>query len=511
MSAVAVALGLIVTGGLTAVTFVNYHSDEHRLTSVDVQLTAAALDVAPVDVERRLDGPLNLVAGGAPVGAYTTGISSSLGKAGPFASSVLYRLRGSTPVVVGAVGAPTLAGPTSRALLGVIAAAVRSHALAVVWIRRPHAQRLGFALSASGPAGTFAAYASEVLPPNGRVTIPVHSPVGDLNFAIYFGPRARPGDLMETSASTLPLGSGSVSSRVSFGDRVITLVAAPRSPLEGGFAASIPWGVLGVGLLMTGLTALMAERLTRRRHTAELLAEENRRLYQVQRRVAETLQRSLLPRRLPELPSLEVAYRYQAGGAGVEVGGDWYDLVLVDGRTAFFSVGDVSGRGLQAATIMSMLRNSITAYASEGSEPEEVLARLNRLIDLADDGRFATLLCGRFDLLTGVGMLANAGHLEPLVISEGACTGLRTVVGLPVGVGGEYVPVRFSLRPGDVLLCYTDGLVERRHESLTDNIERLRQLMSIDLPLESLLDRALQQVGAGALDDIALMGMRWTG
>ena len=164
----------------------------------------------------------------------------------------------------------------------------------------------------------------------------------------------------------------------------------------------------------------MTERLVRRRRYAEQLAEENRRLYGEQRNVSLTLQRSLLPKELPNIDGVEFAARYIPGESGIEVGGDWYSAIAVDDHRFAFVVGDVSGRGLAAATIMAGLRYTIRAYAALGYSPARILEMAAREINIGSDGHFATVLVGLVDNDRHEVTLANAGHLPALLLSEGA-------------------------------------------------------------------------------------------
>src|SRR6185437_12643526 len=142
-----------------------------------------------------------------------------------------------------------------------------------------------------------------------------------------------------------------------------------RVPLAGTLPKDLPWIIAVLGSLLTIAATLMTLRLTQRRRGAEELAgrlevtaNENERLYAEQRGIAQTLQHALLPDRLPELPGIQASARYEAGEEGVEIGGDWYDVIDLDGRRLLLVVGDVSGHGLRAATTMAALRYAIRAY-----------------------------------------------------------------------------------------------------------------------------------------------------
>ena len=214
-------------------------------------------------------------------------------------------------------------------------------------------QRFGYLMPFVGPGGTYIASGGEALPSSRRLVIPSRSPDAGLNVAIYFGKTTSSAALIETNVSHLPL-TGTVSTAiVPFGSSVLTLVVSPMSPLAGTWSELLPWGILVVGILFTVGVVIMTERLIRRRRQAEQLAEENRRLYGEQRNASLTLQRSLLPKGLPTIDGVEFAARYIPGESGIEVGGDWYSAIAIDEHRFAFVVGDVSGRGLAAATIMA--------------------------------------------------------------------------------------------------------------------------------------------------------------
>lgn len=240
-------------------------------------------------------------------------------------------------------------------------------------------------------------------------------------------------------------------------------------------------------------------------------AIENARLYERERGIAETLQRSLLPKTLPEIPGAAVATRYLPAKAEVEVGGDWYDVfVLQDGRVGLV-MGDVAGRGIRAASVMGQLQNSLRAYALEGYTPAAVMERLNRILDPSE---MATLCYLQFDPATWTIQYANAGHPPPLVISpEGSAVFLEN--GAPPVGGMALVTYRneiASLSPGSTIILYTDGLVEVRGESIDDGLARLVRAVE-EWPggnLDGLLDRILKGLlgGESAIDDVALVALR---
>ena len=236
------------------------------------------------------------------------------------------------------------------------------------------------------------------------------------------------------------------------------VVVAPRSDLGGGLLRNLPWIVAVAGLVLTGTSVAAVSLLASRRRRAELLAEENARLYAHQRTVAETLQHSLLPSHLPTITGGEIAAVYRAGGEGLDVGGDWYDVLAPAEDRLVLVVGDVSGRGLDAAAVMAALRFSIRAYAADGDGPGTILGKLNHLLSVRDAGHFATVLCGVVDLRTRQSTWASAGHFGPLLATLDPPTAVPVAVppGPPVGValGMTYREVRHPL-PDRAHCCCT--------------------------------------------------------
>ena len=152
------------------------------------------------------------------------------------------------------------------------------------------------------------------------------------------------------------------------------------------------------------------------------IADENRRLYSEQRSIAQTLQHALLPERLPKIRGVETSARYEAGVEGVDIGGDWYDLIALDDHRLLLVVGDVSGRGVRAAATMASLRYAIHAYAAQNDPPATILTKLSKLVNVGATGQLATILCALIDVEAHELTVTSAGHLPPLLISDGTGT-----------------------------------------------------------------------------------------
>jgi len=251
----------------------------------------------------------------------------------------------------------------------------------------------------------------------------------------------------------------------------------------------------------------VAEDLARRAG----MAIENAVLYARQRGIAETLQRSLLRKELPDMPGVTVAARYLPAKTEAEVGGDWYDLfALPDGRIGMV-MGDVAGRGIEAASVMGQLQHALRAYAMEGHAPAIVMERLNTLLELKD---LATLLFLIFDPAKWTVTYANAGHLPPLTIAPDGQVSMLEDGSPPLG-GSPLTMYRESTTtfvPGTTIVLYTDGLIEVRGESIDVGMTRLSDVLAGrgKGDLEALLDRILSVLlgGEGAADDVALLALR---
>jgi PAS domain S-box-containing protein len=244
-------------------------------------------------------------------------------------------------------------------------------------------------------------------------------------------------------------------------------------------------------------------------------ALERARLYEHEHRVAETLQRSLLPAQLPSLPGMSLAASYLPGGAGLQVGGDWYDALELPGGGLALVAGDVVGHGVEAAAAMGQLRNAVRVQLVAGDTPAAVLERVNELVHMTGVGDMATMACAV--LAPGGGRLtyAIAGHPPPLLVDPGGrarfLEGGRSV---PLGALAH---VRFAaddveVEPGSTIVLYTDGLVERRGEPIDARLRRLQEAAGEAAVLDAepfvahLLAR-LADVGTQA-DDVAVLALR---
>jgi anti-sigma regulatory factor (Ser/Thr protein kinase) len=233
-------------------------------------------------------------------------------------------------------------------------------------------------------------------------------------------------------------------------------------------------GVLHVGSLQLRLFGPSDLEVLQRAGDRAALAI-NGRLAEQDRGLADALQRSLIPQ-LPELPGLTLEARYLPA-AEAKLGGDWYDAFLLPGGSLGLAIGDVSGRGFRAAALMGQLRSGLRACAMAVRSPALAAERLSELLRQLDPQRTATLLFIALDPQRGRIEMMSAGHPPPLVVHhDGRCSYLELPTGVPLGAVryATYEDAEATLDPGDALLLYTDGVIERPGESMDIGLERLR-------------------------------------
>jgi serine phosphatase RsbU (regulator of sigma subunit)/CheY-like chemotaxis protein/anti-sigma regulatory factor (Ser/Thr protein kinase) len=236
------------------------------------------------------------------------------------------------------------------------------------------------------------------------------------------------------------------------------------------------------------------------------------------RQLVETLQRSLLPDRLPHHPRLELAARYLPSGLAPQIGGDWYDALELDRDRTAVMIGDVVGHGVRAATTMSELRNALRAFAVEGHGPGAALHQLDRVVHATfGPGMIATVLFLIIDASKGTVSISRAGHPPPALRSAGGeIRFLETGGTLPLGIDDRVKAdeAEYPVNPGDTLLLFTDGLVERRRESINTGFDRLKDAFTnAPVDVEELCDYVLERTVTeqASHDDIAVLAVRVLG
>jgi serine phosphatase RsbU (regulator of sigma subunit)/anti-sigma regulatory factor (Ser/Thr protein kinase) len=230
--------------------------------------------------------------------------------------------------------------------------------------------------------------------------------------------------------------------------------------------------------------------------------------------IAETLQRSLLPHHLPDVPGVGLAARYVPATTDVQIGGDWYDVLQLPGGQVGVAIGDVAGHGLQAAAAMAQMRMALRVYALQDLSPSTVVRNVHRLAMQLPLPEMVTLLYAVLDPATRQVRFSSAGHPPALVLDEEGTSYLADGLAPPIGVTPEaqYDEVATVLRPGSTLILYTDGLVERRGVSITDGLERLGREAgaAAEQDLDDLCDHLITSLieKSHVADDVALIAVR---
>jgi PAS domain S-box-containing protein len=243
---------------------------------------------------------------------------------------------------------------------------------------------------------------------------------------------------------------------------------------------------------------------------------DNARLYTRERTTAVTLQRSLLPRHIPPVAGLDIAYRYQPASQAAEVGGDWFDVIPLDTGEVALVVGDVTGHGTHAAAIMGQLRTTTAALARLGHPPGQIMTQLSEVVAAQDDEAGATCLYAVYDPASRRCRLTRAGHPPPaLRRPDGVVEFLDLPGGMMLGVGQGRYPVTGTVLPaGSVLALYTDGLIEHPGQDLGTGMSRLARALATAGPAltpDQVCDDVLASTTPHARDDVTLVLARTTG
>ncbi|WP_343998870.1 SpoIIE family protein phosphatase [Streptomyces thermocarboxydovorans] len=255
--------------------------------------------------------------------------------------------------------------------------------------------------------------------------------------------------------------------------------------------------------VMTSLAGLIAQALDRAR------------LYDTKHALAHGLQQALLPRALPAVDGLRVAARYLPATRGMDIGGDFYDLLRLSDKTAAAVIGDVQGHNAAAAALMGQVRTGVHAHATHGEAPDQVLAATNRLLTDLEPDLFTSCLCAGLDFAEGRLLMASAGHPPPVLRLPDGTTRVADVRPGPllgIDPDAEFPVTSVPLTEGLTVVLYTDGLIETPGEDLEDSMaalaSRLGQADASDL--DRLADELLGVFARDGmrLDDVALLALR---
>jgi hypothetical protein len=509
-------VGILVTAGLALVSAELAASNERHLLKLRSKEVGSTLTSVLPDVQTPLGAALALAdITGADKAKFSQFAATYVGAGRQFISMSVWRIadldRGPV-VVVGSQPELPQAHSGAVAILRLAAARTGAHTeLTVHGLLNATQRRIAYAYAGSRP-GVFLVEAEQALPKSRFTSLPPNSAYSNLNIAVYFGKHPVPSRLLLSTVRPLPLPGQHVQTNVPFGSDTLAVLVSASQPLGGTLPELMPWVIAIVGVLLIVGASYLTFRLIWGGRRAQRLAAENRRLYAEQRAIAQSLQKALLPDQLPQIDGLRVAALYDAGMPGVDIGGDWYDMIRLGPERLLIVVGDVSGRGIRAAAAMGSLRSAVQ-YAAQVDPPEIFLPKLSGLRSLREQGQLATVLCMVIDLAAHSVQVTSAGHLPPLLVHDGKSEFLHSEVGLPIGVDTDssYVSSSFTVPSGASLLGFTDGLVERHGENLDDGLERLRHTaLDASADLREMMDQILERVrGSESVDDTAIVGVQW--
>ncbi|MFV0131359.1 SpoIIE family protein phosphatase [Streptomyces sp. HMX112] len=299
--------------------------------------------------------------------------------------------------------------------------------------------------------------------------------------------------------------SASTAFRLQRADGVVRYIRVVAEPVvdPGGNLLAVRGAFQDVSAQHWTEVALAATR-DRLADSEERSAERNRLALQLQQAI-------MPPSPAPvDTSGLRVAVRYRPAEEEHLVGGDWYDAVVLPTRKVMLAVGDVAGHGIKAATGMVVLRNALRGLAATGAGPAQLLGWLNEVAHHLTDHVTATAICGIYDPDTRVLSWARAGHPPPVLVREGKAASLPLPAGILLGAVGQapYEERKVRLEPGDRLLMYTDGLIERRDRSVEQALEQLLSIAGAPAEeLDGYLDRLLTHSRSDTDDDTCLVGV----
>ncbi len=274
-------------------------------------------------------------------------------------------------------------------------------------------------------------------------------------------------------------------------------------------------GTLGCVTLLSAGRSFDAQDVAFAEQLAEQVAAvvSKARRYEIAARTSHILQSTLLPQRFVELPGLALHTRYVAAAEGLEVGGDFFDVVAVSDTEVAFTIGDVAGHDRIAAGVMGQLRSATRMLVARPCEPAEIVEALQAGWDTLGFDRMATAIFGQLDVGSGALTLASAGHHPPLVVEPGRAHFVPVRPSPPLGVDGPGAPAwRGMLAAGQALLLYTDGAIDERRQGTDAAMAAMAAALGTGwagpVELAALCDRVVERLSPDRVDDVALLALQ---
>jgi serine phosphatase RsbU (regulator of sigma subunit) len=515
----AVLLGsLIIFAALSVASWMLYDQAEQRLLEERTGEVAQVLAVAVGNLQAPVESAATIA--GFSEGNPEYFVASMADEVGPpprrFTSAVLYRVADGQPVA--ALGDPvavTAEGPTSVA--GIAETATANGFVIVDLISSD--RRLGYAAVDHAKAPQFLVYGERQLNPDPNVRTRTDEPFAQLNYAIYLNDEL-PDHLISSSlpSDNLPIDGRRESATSPFGDQQLLVVMTPIGQLSSWLFANLWWIVGAAGVMFSIGAAWLTRSLYKRREEALTLANENARLYDEQRHIAETLQLSLLPQVLEPPPGGHVTARYWPAGEASLIGGDFYDAFRVDADRWGVVIGDVCGKGIDAAAITGLVRHTVRAAARNATSPADVLRDVHRALSDHQPSTFCTV-CFFYVNVDHDGSqsltIALGGHPAPVLRRA---DGAVREIGVAGSLLGIFEPVltdtTVPVAPGDTLVLYTDGLTDAPSDQAVPIAELLELLgaegdESVELLADSIRPLKRRRRPRGSNDDTAIVVLRF--
>jgi hypothetical protein len=514
-----VIVGLAVFFGLAAGARTLFDQQEDRLLQQRVNEAGAAIQISVNNLKAPLDAAAALAAStdGDP-GAFVKIITPYVGTDKPYTSAALFKI--GTPAPLAQTGVPITLSAGGEDAVTAMLDSTKSNPFVIVDLLSGDQRRLGYAVANAATAPTYVVYGERTLSADPNVRRRNDEPFAQLNYAIYLGDKTASDHLLAASVRDLPISGRTANQTVAFGNTKLLLVMTPIGHLSGDLFADLWWIVATVGVLIAGALAILTRRLLDGRDTALGLAADNERLYDEQRHIAETLQLGLLPQHLAAPQGVSVAARYWPAGSANLIGGDFYDLFAIDDERWGLAIGDVCGKGIEAAALTGLARHTLRAAARYSTSPVEVLQAVHLALRDHQPPTFCTV-CFAYIRPSGDESyrieLSLGGHPQPLLRHSNGTVESVGTLGMLLGMIEPTLSTSVvDLAPGDTLVFFTDGLTDAPEQQAV-SVEELAALVSDnrDETIEHLADsiRALKRSRrpAGSGDDTALLILRIDG
>lgn len=512
-------VGLALFMGLAAACRVLFDQTEDRLLQQRTSEAGAALQISVDQVRAPLDAAAKLAEAtdGDPA-VFAKIIQPYIGT-GPgklYTSTALYRVGSTAPLAE--VGAPVALPVDGSDGVQVMLDTATIKPFVVVDLLDLEPRRLGYAVGDVVKNPRFVAYGERTLSVDPNVRRRTDQPFAQLDYAIYIGDQPSSDHLLGASVQNLPIRGRTADAAVPFGNSQLLLVMTPIDHLSGDLFANLWWIVAAGGALVAVGFAELTRRLLQRRDTALGLASDNARLYDEQRHIAETLQLGLLPQHLDAPVGVAVAARYWPAGSANLIGGDFYDMFAVADDRWAIAIGDVCGKGIEAAALTGLARHTLRAAARNSSSPTEVLQAVHHALREHRPATFCTACFAFMSPLVGGGYrleLSLGGHPQPLLRHADGRIEPVGNLGMLLGmIEPTLSSTVVDVVPGDTLVMYTDGLTDAPAEKAV-SVDELSSLLHRqgDQPIEQLADaiRVLKRGRRphGSDDDTALLILRF--